>query len=153
MHLNFQFKTPESSSDIRNLIDFLALQPLTYPDYAKWVQKAEAELFAEQKQAIMALSDNRLVGDIVFQQHKQLPRVRELRNLRVHPVLRGRYFGSFLLKQAEQGLGKDFDLIMCDARSDQHNMTALLLRSGYTPITTVNLYDNTYQDTIFTKAA
>ena len=41
---NFQFRHPDSVSDIHKVIDFLAKQPLGYPKYNEWVQRTEAEL-------------------------------------------------------------------------------------------------------------
>jgi len=46
----------------------------------------------------LAFSDDFLVGNLVFQPHKEFPRIKELKNMRVHPKLQGRYFGAFMIK-------------------------------------------------------
>ncbi|MBD3259814.1 hypothetical protein GF371_04270 [Candidatus Woesearchaeota archaeon] len=152
MGFDFRFRLADSTNDISLLIDFLSLQDLGYPKYQDWVQRAEQELYGGQKTGILAFSNNRLVGDLVFQPHKELPRTRELKNIRVHPKLRGRYFANFMLRQAEIEGRDDYDLILCDARTDQHAMINLLRISGYVPIATVQLYDGNAEDVVMAKS-
>ncbi|MFH1711154.1 MAG: GNAT family N-acetyltransferase [Nanoarchaeota archaeon] len=148
---NFQFKQPDSVSDIRGVIDFLAKQPLGYPNYEDWVQRTEAELQSGYKRAIMALSDNKLVGDLVYQPHKQIPRVREIKNLRVHPKLRKRDFAHFMLRQAEEHEKEGFDALLIDARTDNPPMINFLTFCGYVPIAQASLYDSNCPDVIMMK--
>ena len=149
---NFQFRHPDSVSDIGRVIDFLAKQPLGYPNYDAWVQKTEAELQAGYKQAIMALSDNCLVGDLAYQPHKQIPRVREIKNLRVHPELRRRDFAHFMIRQAEEHRKEDFDAIIIDSRTDNPSMIQFLTFCGYVPIAQTPLYDSTCPDVVMIKS-
>ena len=149
---NFQFKHPDSVSDISRVIDFLAKQPLGYPNYQDWVQRTEAELQSGYKQAILALSDNQLVGDLVYQPHKQLPRVREIKNLRVHPKLRRRDFAHFMLRQAEEHGKEDFDGVMIDSRTDNPSMIQFLAFCGYVPIAQTQLYNSNCPDVVMIKS-
>lgn len=153
MRFDYSFRTAEDLRDVRRLIDFLANQDLGYPRYDEWVQKAEAELFSGWKTGIMALNGGVVVGDLVFQQHKQLSRVREIKNLRVDPRVSDRYFARFMLKQAEVGLGRDFDLVMVDARKDQSGVRRFFRQSGYSEVAVLNLYDNSSLDVVLTKEA
>jgi len=149
---NFQFRHPDSVSDIHRVIDFLAKQPLGYPKYCAWVQRTEAELQTGYKQVIMALSDNHLVGDLVYQKHKQLPRVREIKNLRVHPELRRRDFAHFMLRQAEEHERQKFDALLIDSRTDNPSMIEFLTFCGYTPIAQTPLYDSNCPDVVMIKS-
>ena len=148
---NFQFRTLDSVSDIGRVIDFLAKQPLGYPNYQDWVQRTEAELQSGYKQAILALSDNQLVGDLVYQPHKQLPRVREIKNLRVHSELRRRDFAHFMLRQAEEHGKDEFDAVMIDSRTDNPSMINFLTFCGYVQIAETNLYDSLCSDVVLMK--
>lgn len=152
MKFNFNFRTIESMDDLRRGIDFLSKQDLSYPNYNLWVEKAEAELVSGVKTGILAFSEGIVVGDLIYQAHKEFPRVRELKNLRVHPNLRDRYFANFMLKQAEMDLGVDFDSLMIDARENNFQMINFLESAGYNKFEFVNLYENNLRDVVLTKS-
>lgn len=141
MGFDFRFQLVEIRSEISRLIDFLRLQDLGYPNYSDWVERTRVEIADGHKKAVVALSNGILVGDLVFQQHKQLPWVREIKNLRVHPDLRSRGFARFMLRQVEVEEG-DYSAIVVDARENQTALIALLKREGYMPLGCVNLYDD-----------
>lgn len=142
MGFDYTFRTAENTRDIRRGFDFLAKQDLGYPRYNEWLQRIEPEFFSGWKILIMALSESVVVGDLVVQPHKKLERVREIKNLRTHHEFRDRYFARFMLRQAERGLGKDFDLIMADAREDQIGVRRFFRQAGYREVAVVNLYDS-----------
>ena len=151
MTFNFNFRTPDNTQDIRQLVDFLMKQDLGYPGYEDWVQRSEHEIDKGYKIPILAFSGNHLVGDLIYQPHKQLPRVREIKNLRVHPGWRGRSFGHFMLRQAEVENQHQYDALIVDARADQKEIIALLLRNGYMPLGQRALYDSNAMDVIMVK--
>ena len=151
MGFDFQFRTLGSQTDLKGLVDFLAKQDLSYPRYDQWVQKTEGELGSGSKTPIIAYSNGHIVGDLIYQPHKELPRVRELKNLRIHPEVRRRDFAHFMLRQAECEGNDAFDLIVCDARKKEQSVVNLLLFSGYTPIGSKPLYDQHSEDIIFVK--
>ena len=70
MGFNFNFREIGSENDVKQVIDFLAKQPLGYPNYFDWVARTEAELLSGYKQAVMAYSNGYLVGDIVQRSKK-----------------------------------------------------------------------------------
>ncbi len=153
MIFDFRFREIDSTADIKKLIDFIRQQHLNYPDYHSWVQRAEAELYTEYKQAVMAFSDRTLVGNVIYQPHKQIQGVLELKNLRVHPELRRRDFGHFMLRQAEteaRNSGR-YSLMMIDTRADQKDMLALLIFSGFREIGRTSLYDSGSEDVMLAK--
>jgi len=98
---NFTFKNPQDKKDLSILVNFLIKQDLGYPNYEDWVQKAESEIDSGYKRAIMAFSNKHIVGDLIYQPHKTIPLVMELKNLRIHNEFKNRYFANFMLRQAE----------------------------------------------------
>ena len=151
MSFNFSFRTPDSTQDLKQLIDFLMKQDLGYPQYEDWVQRAEQEIDQGYKIAILAFNEGKIVGDVIYQPHKQLPRVREIKNIRIHPQLRGRSFAHFMLKQAEVEQKEQYDALMVDARADQKDVIALLMRNGYVPLGQKTLYDPNAVEVIMIK--
>lgn len=141
MPFDFTFRTLERTRDLKQLIDFLLEQDLRYPHYDDWVQRAECEIDAGYKVAITAYSGDHIVGDLIFQRHKQIPRLRELKNVRIHPEVRRRDFAHFMLRQAEVERAEEYDAIICDVRSDQRDVINLLRFSGYKELGTSHLYD------------
>jgi len=151
MSLDIHFHTLDDERDVSKLIDFIHHQDLHYPNYQDWVQRTESELHSGYKHAIVASSQDKVVGDIIWQQHKQISKVRELKNLRVDQRLRGRYIGAFLLRQAECEKPEQYDCILGDVNTNQKSMIALLLQLSYTPLGTTQLYNSNNQDTIMIK--
>ena len=153
MSFAFTFRTLEDVKDIPKLIDFLRKQDLGYPNYQDWVQRTEHEINIGYKIPILAFSEGTLVGDLIYQAHKELPRVRELKNLRIHPRLRGRAFAHFLLKQAEVESSHEYDAILCDVRATQNEMLNLLKLFRYRPIFNLPLYDQNNLDVVLLKSS
>ena len=153
MPFNFTFRGIDTTSDIYTLIDFMRKQALDYQGYDSWLQRSEPEFHAGYKQAVLAFSESRIVADAVYQPHKSLPRVLEIKNLRVHPNLRRRDFGHFMLRQVEVEARKtkQFDLMMIDARASQKDILTLLKFTGYKEIARTPLYDSNEEDVVFSK--
>jgi len=151
MSFNFQFRFAEDEKEIKKLSEFLLLQPFNYAGYGSWVERARHELLSGYKSAILAFSEGVLVGDLVFQPHKQFQRVRELKNMRIHPLLRGRYFGSFMIKQAELEKRDEYDAIICDIRSDRNDVIAMLRGLGYKELLRAPIYEGQTEDVVMVK--
>lgn len=151
MPFDFQFRTLQKTKELKQLVDFLILQHLNYPKYEEWVQRAEQEILTSYKTPILAYSDYTLVGNLIYQKHKSEPRIREIKNIRVHPDVRRRDFAHFMLRQAEANDSQEYDAIICDARANQKSIINLLLFSGYVPIGKANLYDSHKEDIVFIK--
>lgn len=130
---------------------FLMSQGLHYPNYARWVDEVcIPDIQSNWKEAIFAYSNGHIVGDIIYQPHKELPRTREFKNMRIHPLYRGRHLASFLLRQAEVD-GDDFDRIILDVNTKQKPVIELLLKSGYRAISETPLYRGDEVDVIMQK--
>lgn len=151
MAFDFNFRSVQTSREIRQARDFLLKQDLSYAGYSSWVQRAEAELFSGYKRAALAYSNGMIVGDIVWQMHKQIPRVREIKNIRIHPDVRGRYLAHFLIKQAEVEDRQEYDSLLVDARENQQDLIGLMRDMGYRPIAILNLYDDN-NDVVLVKS-
>lgn len=151
--MEFNFRSIDSTSDIYTLIDFMKQQPLNYPNYDSWLQRSEHEFHMAYKQAILAFSDKKLVGDLVYQPDKSLPKILEIKNLRIHPKLRKRDFGHFMLRQVEEiaKIAKKYNAIRIDTRTSQTNLIQLLKFTDYKELARAPLYDSNEEDVIFTK--
>lgn len=125
MSFDFRFRFLEDEKELRGLRKFLLEQPFNYPNYEDWVEKTISQIDSGYKRTILSFSDDALVGDLIFQPHKTLERVMELKNIRIHPDLKRRYFGFFMLRQAEAESG-NYDAIICDTRSDRTDVLNLL---------------------------
>ena len=152
--MDFTFRDIDSTSDINVLIDFMSKQPLSYPNYNDWLQRSEPEFYMEYKHAILAFSDRKLVGDLVFQPDKYLPKTLEIKNLRIHPDLRRRDFGHFMLRQLEEIAKKErkYSVIRADTRSTQKDIINLLKFTNYKELARAPLYDSNEEDVIFVKS-
>ena len=152
MSFNFSFGDIDGTRAINKAVNFLAKQSLGYPNYADWTEKAETELLTGIKKGVIAYNNGMLAGDIICQSHKDLSgalNVLELKNIRIHPEVRGRRFASFMLRQAEIEFPND--LILVDARRNQRDMINFLFSEGYKPIASSNLYEPDVGDIVMAK--
>lgn len=148
MPIDFAFR----SIGLRNLdaaMQFITSQNLGYPNYERWTEKTRGELSSGIKHGILAYSNGIVVGDVVFQNHKELPKILEMKNIRIHPKLRGRNFASFMLKQAE--LEMFSEAVIVDARANQKDMIDFLTSQGYFPVAAISLYDSHNKDIVMVK--
>ncbi len=151
MGFNFIFRSLEDRSELKDLIDFISAQDLSYPDYHSWVERTEHELDAGYKKAVMAISGRQLIGNAIYQENKRNNSFLELKNLRVHPSLRNRLFAAFMLRQVEADNSDKYSGVILDARSDQQEIIKFLVRQGYTEIANVPLYDPNSPDVTMIK--
>ncbi|MCA9478122.1 MAG: hypothetical protein KC535_03180 [Nanoarchaeota archaeon] len=148
--MDIQFRDIQSRNDALALITFLEKQRLGYQNYDSWLEKTLVELDAGIKSAVTAHYNGRLVGDLVYQPHKQLKNVLELKNLRTHPDVRDRRFAGFMLRQVETEQNQHHTII-CDVRSSEEKMISFLQHNGYQQVLKLNLYDQNNTDIVFAK--
>ena len=129
----------------------MAKQSLGYPHYDDWLQHSEPELQEGYKGAILGFYNSQLIGDLVFQPHKQLPQTIEIKNLRIHPMLRRRDCAHFMLKQLEVEYQQKIGLIITDTRASQTAVLALLNSSGYKELARAPIYDSNEEDVVLVK--
>jgi hypothetical protein len=150
MPFNFEFRLLEDKKDTNKLKKFLLEQPFNYPYYEDWVERAVSQIDLGYKKTILSFSDGFLVGDLIFQPHKTLMNVIELKNMRIHPNLKRRYFGFFMLRQAEAE-SRGYNAIICDTRSDRTDVLNLLRLCEYHEISRVPLYESNTEDVVLLK--
>ncbi|MDO8528391.1 MAG: hypothetical protein Q7S06_00680 [Nanoarchaeota archaeon] len=152
MSFYFNFTTIEDMSQVRALIDFMATQDLDYPHYDDWLQRTESQLEREEKKAVLAFSDGKLVGNIVHQvcRDSGLGTLIELKNSRVHPDLRDRYFMKFMLKQLSKECEGKYDGLIGDIRAHQKATLNYFIHEGFIPVAKTTLYEpNMEEVTVF----
>lgn len=150
--MNFEIKTLGDERDLGLLLKFLESQPLKYPNYRDWVYHVcKAELDAGYKSAYVAWNNGRVIGDLVFQPHKNLPRTVEMKNLRIHPDFRRRDLGHFLIKQAEADSRGIFEQIIGDADAEQKDIHNLFRFAGFQLLFEQHLYSGSNLDYVFVK--
>jgi len=159
--IDFRFTNEHQASGISDILDVLQKPRLwvprqDYPDYSQWLEKVEVELQAEEKRAMLACSGRDPVGVVVYQRHKYDPQSVELKNISVAPDVRGRYVGSFLLRNTEveaQGFDyPDCTRVTVDTKVKNSGMIGFLIHHGYTPIGVEDMYGlGAGKDIVFTK--
>ncbi len=150
--MNFEIKTLGDRRELVLLLRFLESQPLKYPNYRDWVYHVcKAELDAGYKSAYVAWNNGQVVGDLVFQPHKNLPRTVELKNLRISQDFRRRDLGHFLIKQVDADSRGIFEQMIVDADAEQKDIHYLLRFSGFRLLFEQHLYSGSNLDYVFVK--
>jgi len=113
-----------------------------YPDYDDWLARIEPEISSGAKRHLVCRWNGDFGGVVVWQRHKTRRGYLEIKNLTVHPAVRGRLVGSFLLRQAEiEGIGElDAQAAVCGAKRSNVEMVAFLIARGYRVVGTEDLY-------------
>lgn len=153
MGFDYNFRLAEDMGDIRKLEKHLLQHPRGYPYYEDWVVgRVSPEIESGYKKAILGLSGGFLVANLIIQPHKDFPSILEYKNMVVHPKLRGKYFGAFMLKQGEDEARKgNYKAIICDLHSDNVPMLNLLRFMGFEELLRVPLYDKNVEEIIMKK--
>jgi len=149
--MDIQFRLAEKS-DKDFLFKHIRAQQLNYPNYLKWVDKAMTEFEDGYKQAILAFYEKVIVGNLLFQQHKENVNLLELKNMRIHPKVQRRYFGQFMIRQVEAENRGGFSGIICDIHSNRKDLFWMLLACGYKPLCDAPLYEPNILETIMFKS-
>ena len=160
---DFRFTNEHSFGDLGSVADILMRPRLwipteaDYPGHGEWVQKTEAQLAENEKRAMVAYSGSTPIGAVVYQRHQTRPNTAEIRNISVTDDARGRYVGSFLLRNTEiVALLNDFPdchTITGDTKLTNPEMMAFVLKHGYTLEEITDLYGlSTGLDAVFSKS-
>ena len=152
MSLDLTIRLISDEKDLRKLRHFLLGQALWYPNYERWVEDVcIPDINNNWKTAIIAYSNGHVVGDVIFQKHKQLPKTREIKNLRINPDYRRRDLAHFLIRQAEEEDKESFERILLDTDTKDTGIIRFLTFCGYKPIMKMPLYSQHNMDLIFSK--
>ncbi|MDB5160648.1 MAG: hypothetical protein JWO96_28 [Candidatus Saccharibacteria bacterium] len=137
----FRITNEHRPSDLGSIVGLLESPRLwvpthqDYPKHNEWLQKAEAQIADDSKRAMLAYSGREPVGTVIYQRHQTRPGVVEVKNISVSPISRGRYFGSFLLRNTEiEATTQDFPnctAVMVDTKITNTDMITFLHGQGY----------------------
>ena len=137
---DFRFTNEYSPSQREGVLDVLRRPRLwvpntDYPDYQQWLGKVESQLSDNEKRAMVAYLGLAAVGAIVYQRHESKPGTVEIKNISVQPATRGRYVGSFLLRNVElEATHHDFpecNKLIVDTKTSNLDMITFLIRHHY----------------------
>jgi ribosomal protein S18 acetylase RimI-like enzyme len=148
---DFRFTNEHQQADIGNIVGVLESPRLwiptehDYPKHSDWLQKAEAQLAAGTKRAMLAYAGREPIGTVIYQRHETSPKVVEVKNISISPTARGRYIGSFLLRNTEiEATSHDFPKtseVMVDTKVTNNEMITFLIRHGYRIEKVEDLYE------------
>jgi len=125
-----------------------------YPDYDDWADRVQLDLKRETKRALLAVQSGRVIGAVIYQEHRSQEFVLEIKNITVRPDQQGRYIASFLLRNAEIEGRRDFQSqeVVCDAKASNLAIRWFLTKHRYHVATETDLYGlGTGHDVVFRK--
>lgn len=141
------FTTERTWARADEIVDYLRgprlwIPQTDYPDFDDWAAKVHAQLKSEEKRAVVAFVQGVVAGAIIYQRHRGDVDSMEIKNVTVRPDVQGRYFASFLLRNAEVEGARDFGVrsVIVDAKARNVGIRAFLLKNGYLPSGTADLY-------------
>lgn len=139
-----------SCSQVAGIIDVLRQPRLyvptdqDYPNHNEWLEKTEHQLQTGMKRAMVAYIENTAVGTVIYQRNPVNHSELEVRNISVEQAARGRFIGSFLLKNSEiEAVSNDFPgvkEIVVDTKVTNREMIRFLTDHGYDVKEVVDLY-------------
>lgn len=126
-----------------------------YPKHQEWLGRAEAELVAGVKRAMVMYDGLTPMGVIIYQRDKSDSQRLELKNISVNPEARSRLVGSYLLRNVEyEAVLNDFPdvyRIGVDTKARNREMTGFLVSQGYSEVDRADLYSTGVADALFEK--
>ena len=157
MEFNYLFKTAQDVKDFNMLASHLLLDSsFKYDGYEEWIYDvALPELIGGYKKCIVAFSGERserkLVANLIYQPHKQFPRVREFKNMRIHPEVENRFFMPFMLRQGEKEDENDYDALICDVPWYKIKVINTLKVNGWEELMRAPIYGSNIVDVVMVK--
>jgi ribosomal protein S18 acetylase RimI-like enzyme len=146
----FRFNNDHTSAEVADIVDVLRQPRLwiptekDYPDHGSWLDKTEDLIISGKKRAMAAYMGQDAVGTVIYQRDPKETTSLEIRNISVSDDARGRYVGSFLLRNAEiEAALNDFPGIVryvVDTKASNVEMIAFLESQGYSIQDITDLY-------------
>jgi ribosomal protein S18 acetylase RimI-like enzyme len=117
----FRAKIAENNNEINKVYDFVKQFPLSYPNYYSWIEKCKIELEKNQKKAFFVINDeDKIVGSVIFQRHKEEKQVLEIKNFRVDSNYERQEIGSLLEREVvKYGKENEFEEIQIDSHKGE----------------------------------
>jgi hypothetical protein len=148
MPIDFTFRSIDRKN-LDDLIKFIQENNPGYPNYYPWTEKTRGEINSGTKYGYALYYYGSIAGDIIFQQHKQIKEIIELKNVRIHSKLKGRKCATFMVGQVEFEM--PWKAIITDVKLIQTDMINFLISQGYSPIAQTFLYDSHNPDVVLIK--
>jgi len=146
--MDFKFTNNYPVSRLDEIVSYLLgprlwIPSTDYPDFLDWAEKVHGELKKDAKRALIALSENNVVGVTIYQRHKKYKDALEIKNLTVRPDMRGRYIASFLMRNTEIEGQREFGskYALCDAKANNYPVRLFLMKHRYKIIREEDLYE------------
>jgi len=138
--------------EVRRIYEFIKAHPLDYPNYADWIEKCRRQLELEEKGAIYEMSDGRIIGCIVYQQHREDRHCLEIKNFRVDTHHRHSGVGTRLEQRiCRIARASHLHKVYCDVSPSNQDMITFLLNKGYILEDKEPLYTRNRMELIFSK--
>lgn len=119
-----------------------------------WLAKVEQELVDGNRYALHAQMGTQSIGAVIWRPRASEPNVLDIRNISIHPDVKGRYFGAFMLRNVEWLMLENYPdatRIEVDTKTTNADMLSFLARQGY-EVTGINdLYDSGRPDVLLRK--
>ncbi len=118
--------------EVQRIYNFIKAHPLDYPNYADWTEKCRRQLELEEKGAIYETYDTKVIGCIVYQQHREDRHCIEIKNFRVDPNYRKKGVGTRLeFRICSIARASHLHKVYVDVSPINHDMVTFLLKKGY----------------------
>lgn len=151
MPINLYFRSLQDEKEVDDLTKYLLHHDWKYSGYGDWVYKTKEQILAGDKKAIIGLMEGKIVTNIIYQQHGQFPRIRELKNMRIASCVQGRGVGTFSLKLALTENPKEFDAAILDIPEEKTLMRKIVESIGFTELAREQIYDDKRNHIIYVK--
>jgi len=145
--MDFKFTNNHSISRLDEIVSYLLgsrlwIPSTDYPDFSDWAEKVHGELKKEAKRALIALSEDNVVGVTIYQRHKRYKDALEIKNLTVRPDMRGRHIASFLMRNTEIEGQREFGskYALCDVKAENLAVRLFLMKHRYKIVRKEDLY-------------
>ena len=124
------------------------------PGHKDWLAKVEHELTVGAGHALHAQVDGHSAGAVIWRPSETDPMVMDIRNISIDPAMNGRYFGAFMLRNAEFLMHQQYSgvrTVQVDTKTTNPDMRAFLARQGYTEVGVADLYGSGKLDVLLHK--
>ena len=149
---NFLVRKINPLNEIEELYQFIKRHHLNYPNYFSWIERCKKELEQGIKSAFCAYVSDKIVGNIIFQRHKEDNTILEIKNFRVLLKFQNQGVGSKLLLEVENFAKREkFKRMQIDTHDDNLQLIDFLKKKGFKIDGEAYLYTNSQVEVILSK--